>query len=104
MPTIAPRWDLTNVFDGLKSPKFVDAMAQFERRVGELEQVFDERAAQVGPDTDSVTVVSLLDQVLDVVQHAARGEAARSAPISIRSSAPTRTTRWPGRSNPSSSR
>ena len=64
MPTTAPHWDLTNVFDGLKSPKFLDAMAQFERRVGELEQVFDERAAQVGPDTDTATVVSLLDQVL----------------------------------------
>ena len=64
MPTTAPHWDLTNVFDGLKSPKFLDAMAQFERRVGELAQVFDERAAQVGPDTDTATVASLLDQVL----------------------------------------
>lgn len=63
MPTTPPRWDLANVYPGLKSPEFLAAIAQFERQVGDLERTFDVRVPQVSA-ADAPALAGLLEEVV----------------------------------------
>ncbi|MGE5602660.1 MAG: M3 family oligoendopeptidase [Nitrososphaerales archaeon] len=56
MSATPPRWDLSNVYPGLGSPEFMAAMQAFERQVGELERVFNERVPRHGSDSAAVVV------------------------------------------------
>ncbi len=64
MASASPRWDLSNVFPGLESPEFAAAMARYEQKVGELEQVFAGRVAALGPDSPRAEVAAALADVL----------------------------------------
>lgn len=64
MSTTPPRWDLSNVYPGLKSLEFAAAMRQFEEQVGALERVLDERVSQAAPDAGIDVVAPLLADIL----------------------------------------
>ncbi len=74
MSSISPRWDLTNVYPGLESPEFKDALTRYAQKVGELEAVFAGRVARLGPDADkselSAALADLLDRFNDLGEQA----------------------------------
>jgi hypothetical protein len=64
MSATPPRWDLSNVYPGLRSPEFLAAMAQFERQVSEMEHLLDACLPGAGPDASVNSLAPVLTDVL----------------------------------------
>ncbi len=65
MTSTPPRWDLSNVYPGLESAGFKDAMADHDRQVTDLERFFDENLAGSGPEAPVAHVAAVLGEALD---------------------------------------
>jgi len=61
----APHWDLTNVYPSLDSAEFAADLAKVPQMVAELETVFQEQAAVLGPDADPAALAGVVSRLVD---------------------------------------
>jgi oligoendopeptidase F len=65
MKETPPRWDLSNIYPGLDTPEFENALQQFDQQVTEMEDLFATRISQAGSEAEVPVLAGL---VVDVIK------------------------------------
>lgn len=65
MTVPAPRWDLSNVYPSLESKEFKAAVADYKKRVADLQDYFDEVVTKATADTPPNELGSIIGDVVD---------------------------------------
>ncbi len=64
MTETPPRWDLSNIYPGLDTPDFENALQQFTQQVANLEEVFVNRVSQAGPEMEISQLARLVGEMI----------------------------------------
>jgi oligoendopeptidase F len=70
MSETPPRWDLSNVYPGLESAEFNNAMKRVEEQVEAIEKLFNGRVAKTGVDTPIPELAVLVGEIIDCFNEA----------------------------------
>lgn len=60
----APRWDLSNVFPGLDSPEFNNAVTKLSDQIAELESFFGDKVSKANLNTDADDLANVASEIL----------------------------------------
>ena len=67
MTVSAPRWDLSNVYPSLDSPKFKAAVEDYKNQVAAFEKFFNKKLGKTGAKTKAKEVAPLLGKAIDQI-------------------------------------